>query len=89
MGPLLSMVYNGGEPIFYFKSFSRGTRCFTSFRSHLVLNLEDGYAYHPNFPGHNCAICRSLSYDPKKWNGLILIHPVIAIKTFQRIYADS
>jgi len=80
-------VYNGGSLFLFLSHFPGGSGALPLLEAFSV-KFRDGYAYHPNFPGHNCGLCSHFLMTPK--NGMVNInHPVIASRLSNEYMPDS
>ena len=69
-------VYNGGSLFLFLSHFPGGSGALPLLEA-FSIKFRDGYAYHPNFPGHNCGLCSHFLMTPK--NGMVnMNHPVLA-----------
>lgn len=69
-------VYNGGSLFLFLSHFPGGSGALPLLEA-FSIKFRDGYAYHPNYPGHNCGLCSHFIMTAK--NGMINVnHPVLA-----------
>lgn len=80
-------VYNGGSLFLFLSHFPGGSGALPLLEA-FSIKFRDGYAYHPNFPGHNCGLCSHFLMTPK--NGMINVqHPVLATRLSDGILPDT
>jgi len=80
-------VYNGGSLFLFLSHFPGGSGALPLLEA-FSIKFRDGYAYHPNFPGHNCGLCSHFLMTPK--NGMINVnHPVLASRLSNDILPDT
>ncbi len=71
-------VYNGGSLFLFLSHFPGGSGALPLLEA-FSIKFRDGYAYHPNFPGHNCGQCSHFIMTEK--NKMINTdHPVLATR---------
>jgi hypothetical protein len=80
-------VYNGGSLFLFLSHFPGGSGALPLLEA-FSIKFRDGYAYHPNFPGHNCGLCSHFLMTVK--NGMINVnHPVLASRISNCIMPDT
>lgn len=76
-------VYNGGSLLLFLSHFPGGSGALPLLEA-FSIKFRDGYAYHPNFPGHNCGLCSHFIMTQK--NGMLNAnHPVLASRLSDEI----
>lgn len=84
---ITTYVYNGGSLFLFLSHFPGGSGALPLLEA-FSIKFRDGYAYHPNFPGHNCGLCSHFIMTPK--NGMINVnHPVLASRISNSIMPDT
>lgn len=80
-------VYNGGSLFLFLSHFPGGSGALPLLEA-FSIKFRDGYAYHPNSPGHNCGLCSHFLMTPK--NGMINVdHPVLTSSLSNEIVPDT
>ena len=80
-------VYNGGSLFLFLSHFPGGSGALPLLEAFSV-KFRDGYAYHPNFPGHNCGLCSHFIMTSK--NQMINVnHPVLASRISNELLPDT
>jgi hypothetical protein len=80
-------VYNGGSLFLFLSHFPGGSGALPLLEAFSV-KFRDGYAYHPNFPGHDCGLCSHFIMTPK--NGMVnMDHPVLASRVSEDLAPDT
>lgn len=80
-------VYNGGSLFLFLSHFPGGSGALPLLEA-FSIKFRDGYAYHPNFPGHNCGLCSHFLMTSK--NGMINInHPVLASRLTKNLLPNT
>ncbi len=80
-------VHNGGSLLLFLSHFPGGSGALPLLES-FGIKFRDGYAYHPNFPGHNCGLCSHFLMTLK--NGMINSnHPVLASRLSDNFLPDT
>jgi len=80
-------VYNGGS-LFLFLSHLPGGSGALPLLEAFSIKFRDGYAYHPNFPGHRGGLCSHFLMTPE--NGMINIdHPVFTSSHSNGLLPDT
>jgi hypothetical protein len=69
-------VYSGGSLFLFLSHFPGGSGALPLLEA-FSIKFRDGYAYHPNFPGHNCGLCSHFIIT-KKNNLINMNHPMLA-----------
>ncbi len=73
---IVNYVYNGGSLLLFLSHFPGGSGALPLLEAFNV-KFRDGYAYHPNFSGHNGGLCSHFVMTAK--NGMLNTHhPVLA-----------
>jgi hypothetical protein len=80
-------VYNGGSLFLFLSHFPGGSGALPLLEA-FSIKFRDGYAYHPNFPGHNCGLCSHFLMTPK--NGMVNTkHPVLTSRLSNEILPET
>jgi hypothetical protein len=80
-------VYNGGSLLLFLSHFPGGSGALPLLEA-FSIKFRDGYAYHPNFPGHKGGLCSHFLMTPV--NGMINVyHPVFASSLSNNIIPDT
>jgi len=80
-------VHDGGSLYLFLSHFPGGSGALPLLEA-FSIKFRDGYAYHPNFPGHNCGLCSHFIMTGK--NGMInMNHPVIASSLSAELLPDT
>lgn len=80
-------VYNGGSLFLFLSHFPGGSGALPLLEAFSV-KFRDGYAYHPNSPGHNCGLCSHFIMTSK--NGMLNTkHPVFSTRKSDRLMSDT
>jgi hypothetical protein len=80
-------VFNGGSLFLFLSHFPGGSGALPLLEAFRI-KFRDGYAYHPNYPGHNCGLCSHFIMTQK--NGMINInHPVITSRLSNEVLPDT
>lgn len=80
-------VYNGGSLFLFLSHFPGGSGALPLLEA-FSIKFRDGYAYHPNFPGHNCGLCSHFIMTGK--NEMINTnHPVLASRLHNNLLPDT
>lgn len=80
-------VYNGGSLFLFLSHFPGGSGALPLLEA-FSIKFRDGYAYHPNFPGHNGGLCSHFLMTAE--NGMINVnHPVLASRLSNTILPDT
>lgn len=80
-------VFNGGSLFLFLSHFPGGSGALPLLEAFRI-KFRDGYAYHPNYPGHNCGSCSHFIMTQK--NGMINInHPVITSRLSNDVLPDT
>lgn len=80
-------VYSGGSLFLFLSHFPGGSGALPLLEA-FSIKFRDGYAYHPNFPGHNCGLCSHFLMTTK--NGMINVnHPVLASRLSNDLIPDT
>lgn len=80
-------VHNGGSLFLFLSHFPGGSGALPLLEA-FSIKFRDGYAYHPNFSGHNGGLCSHFLMTQK--NGMInTTHPVLASRLSNDILPDT
>ncbi|WP_319482197.1 hypothetical protein [uncultured Draconibacterium sp.] len=80
-------VYNGGSLLLFLSHFPGGSGALPLLEA-FSIKFRDGYAYHPNFPGHNGGLCSHFLMTPE--NGMVNVnHPVLASRLSGEILPET
>ncbi|RDY60612.1 hypothetical protein DX873_00050 [Flagellimonas nanhaiensis] len=80
-------VYNGGSLFLFLSHFPGGSGALPLLEA-FSIKFRDGYAYHPNFPGHKCGLCSHFIMTKK--NDLINTnHPVLTSRLSEKTLPET
>jgi hypothetical protein len=80
-------INNGGSLLLFLSHFPNGSGALPLLEA-FNIKFRDGYAYHPNFPKHNCGLYSHFIMTTE--NGMInRNHPVLASRPSKELLPDT